>query len=60
MARIAKFLTALAGAGAQILNLGLVDGEAQHWITVVVGVVTAAAVYLVPNQEPGPTGQTTA
>lgn len=48
--RIAKFLTALAGAGAQILSLGLVDGNARDWLSVSIGLATAAAVYLVPNQ----------
>jgi len=49
IARMAKFFTALGGAAVQIVNLGLVDGDAQHWITVVAGVLTAAAVYMVPN-----------
>lgn len=48
--RIAKFLTALAGAGGQILTLGLVDGHARDWLSITVGLITAAAVYLVPNQ----------
>ena len=50
-ARIAKFLTALAGAGAQIIALGLVDGTAERWLTVIISVLTAAAVYTVPNAE---------
>jgi len=50
IAQAAKFLTALAGALAQALTLGLVAGAARGWATVVVGVLTAAAVYLVPNQ----------
>lgn len=49
MGRAAKFLTALAGAGAQIISQGLVDGAAAAWLGVAVGVLTAAAVYLVPN-----------
>lgn len=49
MGRAAKFLTALAGAGAQIISQGLVDGTAAAWLGVLVGVLTAAAVYLVPN-----------
>jgi hypothetical protein len=49
--RIAKFLTALAGAGAQILALGLLDDSAEKWVSVAIGVLTAAAVFLVPNQE---------
>ena len=48
-ARIAKFLTALAGAAAQAVSLGLVDGDARSWATVIIGILTAAAVYLVPN-----------
>lgn len=51
--RVAKFLTALAGAGAQVLTLGLVDGHARDWLSVGIGIATAAAVYLVPNQPPG-------
>lgn len=48
-ARIAKFLTALAGAAAQAVNLGLVSGDAQHWATILIGVLTAGAVFAVPN-----------
>jgi hypothetical protein len=49
--RVAKFLTALAGAGAQVAALGLVDGPAETWLSVGIGILTAAAVFLVPNQE---------
>jgi hypothetical protein len=49
--RIAKFLTALAGAGAQLLALGLIDGKAENWVSVGIGVLTALAVYLTPNKE---------
>jgi hypothetical protein len=49
--RIAKFLTALAGAGAQVLALGLLTGPAQGWVTVGVAALTAAAVFAVPNKE---------
>lgn len=49
-ARIAKFLAALAGAAAQAVSLGLVDGDARSWMTVAIGLLTAVAVYLVPNQ----------
>lgn len=49
LGRIAKFLTALAGAAAQVVNLGLIAGTAQHWVTVAAGLLTAAAVYMVPN-----------
>jgi len=49
MNRIAKFLVALAGAGTQIVSQGLVNGTAAKWAGVAVGVLTAAAVYLVPN-----------
>lgn len=50
-ARIAKFLTAVAGAGAQLVALGLIDGTAENVVSVAIGVLTAAAVFLVPNQE---------
>jgi hypothetical protein len=49
--RIAKFLTALAGAGAQLIALGLVDGAAENITSVAIGLLTAGAVFLVPNQE---------
>lgn len=49
--RIAKFLTALAGAGAQLLALGLIDGPAENVVSIAIGVLTAAAVFLVPNEE---------
>jgi hypothetical protein len=49
LARAAKFLTALAGAAAQAVSLGLVSGTARSWATVVIGVLTAGAVFLVPN-----------
>jgi len=55
--RIAKFLTALAGAGAQLVNLGLIGGRAQNAVSVAIGVLTAAAVFLVPNDEGGATGE---
>lgn len=58
IAQVAKFLTALAGALAQALTLGLVTGTARSWATIIIGVLTAAAVFLVPN-EPGPAGATT-
>lgn len=49
--RIAKFLTALAGAGAQLLALGIIDGPAENVVSIAIGVVTALAVFLVPNEE---------
>lgn len=49
--RIAKFLTALAGAGAQVLALGLLDDKAQAVASAAIAVLTAVAVFLVPNQE---------
>ncbi len=49
MKRAAKFFTALAGAAAQIVTLGVVSGDAQHWLTVAVSALTAIAVFMVPN-----------
>jgi hypothetical protein len=48
--RIAKFLTALAGAGAQLLALGLIEGRAENVASIAIGILTAAAVFLVPNE----------
>lgn len=48
---IAKFLTALAGAGAQVLALGLLDEGVENIVAVAIGLLTAAAVFLVPNEE---------
>ena len=50
--RVSKFLVALAGAGAQIVATGLVDSQAEHWVNIIVAVLTALAVFLVKN-EPG-------
>lgn len=49
--RIAKFLTAVAGAAAQLLALGLISGPAENVVSIAIGVLTALAVFLVPNQE---------
>lgn len=49
--RIAKFLTALAGAAAQILALGLLDEGTENIVSIGIGIVTALAVFLVPNEE---------
>lgn len=49
--RIAKFLTALAGAAAQVVALGLLDDRAQAIASAAISVLTAAAVFLVPNKE---------
>jgi hypothetical protein len=47
---IAKFLTAVIGAAGEAVNVGLVHGTAAHWVTIGIAVVTAIAVYLVPNK----------
>lgn len=47
--RVAKFLAALAGAAAQAIALGLATGTARGVLTVGISVLTAAAVFLVPN-----------
>jgi hypothetical protein len=47
--RIAKFLTALAGAAGQAIALGLATGTARNILTLAIGTLTAAAVFLVPN-----------
>lgn len=48
--KYAKFFVAVAGAAiTAALQLGL-SGSAQQVLTVLAAVVTAAAVYLTPNQ----------
>jgi hypothetical protein len=49
--RIAKFLTALAGAGAQLVALGLLGEDVENWVSVGIGLLTAVAVFMVPNEE---------
>jgi hypothetical protein len=50
--KYAKFIVAVIGAGVTAaLQLGL-TGTAQQALTVLAAVVTAAAVYLTPNQQP--------
>jgi hypothetical protein len=56
VSRMAKFLAALAGAATQAVSLGLVEGTARSWATVIIGVLTAGAVYLIPNQATAGTG----
>ena len=50
LGRIAKFLTALAGAGAQALAFGLATGTTRSLLTVTISTLTAIGVFLVPNQ----------
>lgn len=50
LGQVAKMLTALTGAVATAVSMGLVSGTAEHWITGVLAVAaTALAVYWVPN-----------
>jgi hypothetical protein len=49
LASAKKFIAAAVGAVGEILTLGLLHGTAQHWATVLVGIASALAVYLVPN-----------
>lgn len=54
MKAVAKFLTAVIGVAGEVITLGLAHGSAAHWVTVGIGVATALAVYLVPNQQVTP------
>lgn len=47
-----KFVTALSGAAAEAISLGLLSGQAEHWVTGGLAVLTAFLVYLVPNDVP--------
>jgi hypothetical protein len=49
---VAKFLTALAGAGGIAIANGLAKGSVAAWLSVAIGILTAVAVYLVPNAPP--------
>ena len=51
---LAKFLAALAGVAAQAITIGLATGDVAKWVTLAVSLLTAAAVYIVPNQPPAP------
>jgi hypothetical protein len=48
-AEVAKFLTALAGAGGIIIANGLATGDVARWLSIAISIVTAVAVFLVPN-----------
>ena len=52
MKRMAKFLVALAGAATQIVSLGILSGNAKGVATSLVSLLTAVAVFLVPNSTP--------
>lgn len=45
-----KFLVALAGAVAQVIELGLLHGSALHVAQAVSAFLTAVLVYHVPNK----------
>lgn len=48
-----KALVALAGVLAQVIAVGVLDGQALHWANVALAVLTAAGVYQVPNDYVG-------
>lgn len=52
--RIAKFVAALAGVAAQVVASGLVDGAAREWMSQGIAILTAVAVFLVPNETATP------
>jgi hypothetical protein len=56
MARYAKFITAGIGAVLAVLNVFALDqtlsANTLHWITTAIAVITALAVYVVPNSKP--------
>lgn len=49
MQKVAKFITAAVGALTQVIALGIMHGTALKDVQVGLAVVTALAVYLVPN-----------
>lgn len=52
VSRYGKFAAAIVGAVTEAINLGIVPSSAQHYVTVIVTILTALGVYAVPN---GPT-----
>ena len=44
-----KAVVAVLAAAGELVNLGLVHGTAQHWISTILTVAGAAGVYVVPN-----------
>lgn len=56
LARYSKFITALVGAVATAISLGLVPQEYENWVAVAISFFTALGVYAVPNQQQASTG----
>jgi hypothetical protein len=48
-----KFGLTLAGLLAQVIELGLLHGDALHWAQVASGALAAVLVYQVPNKPKG-------
>jgi hypothetical protein len=57
-AEVAKFLTALAGAGGIAIANGLAVGDVAKWLSIAISIVTAMAVFLVPNTPAATTDKT--
>ena len=47
-----KFLVALAGVAGNAVAIGVVPNAEVKWVTLGVTIVTAVAVYLIPNTGP--------
>lgn len=47
--QLMKALVALAGVAANLIAIGVVPSADVKWVTAAVSVVTAVAVYVVPN-----------
>lgn len=52
LAEARKFLVAAAGAIGAALTLGLLHGDAEHYATIAVAVITAIGTFVVPNATP--------
>lgn len=50
MAHIRKFLVAACGMAATLVAAGVLDDTTEAIVTGLLGVATAAGVYVVPNQ----------
>lgn len=49
LAEVRKFLGAASGAAAVLVAQGILDGTAENYVTGVLAALTAAVVYLLPN-----------
>lgn len=50
-AEIRKFIVAILGAASIAVTQGLIEGTTAKWVAVIIGLATAAGVFIVPNDK---------